>query len=78
MTFPNHLGELARASEHLCPEMLKQELLEIQKIRGYLPPTYLVHLSPEYEKEIIEEVAGVSRELNIPVRALAEGEKLTI
>jgi ribonuclease BN (tRNA processing enzyme) len=78
LTLPNRLGEEARASCHLCPEMLKQELLELRKIIGYLPPIYLVHLSPEYEQEIIEEAAVVSRELNIAIRALAEGEKLSI
>ncbi len=78
MTFPNRLGEEALASGHLCPEMLKQELLEFRKIRGYLPSTYLVHLSPEFEQEIIEEAAAVSRELNITIRAIGEGEKLSI
>ena len=78
MTFPNHLSEEARASGHLCPEMLKQELQEFRKIRGYLPATYLVHLSPEFEREICEEAEMLSRELNITIRALAEGEKLSI
>lgn len=78
LTLPNRLGEEAEASCHLCPETLKQELLEFRKIRGYLPPTCLIHLSPEFEQEIIQEAAAVSLELNIPIRALAEGEKLTI
>jgi hypothetical protein len=72
------MSEYARDSGHMCPEMLKQELLELRKIRGYLPPTYLVHLSPEFEKEICEEAGILSRELNITIRALGEGEKLSI
>ena len=78
LTLPNRLGEEARDSSHLCPETLKQELTEFRKIKGYLPPIYLVHLSPEYEQEIIEEAVVVSRALNIPIRAVAEGEKLSI
>jgi len=78
MTFPNRLGEEARASCHLCPEMLKQELLEFREIKGYLPSTYLVHLNPEFEREICEEAQILSRELNITIRALVEGEKLSI
>lgn len=78
LTLPNRLSEEARSSSHLCPETLKHELLEFRKIKGYLPPTYLVHLSPEFEKEIIEEASVVSQELSIPIRALAEGEKLII
>ncbi|MBM3148769.1 MAG: MBL fold metallo-hydrolase [Chloroflexi bacterium] len=78
VTLPNRLSEQAKASSHLCPDTLKQELLEFRKTKGYLPPTCLVHMSPEYEKEIIKEAAAVSRELRIPIRAMAEGDKLSI
>jgi phosphoribosyl 1,2-cyclic phosphodiesterase len=78
VTLPNRFCKEAETCGHLCPEMLKKELLEFRKVRGYLPPTYLVHLNPKFEKDICEEAKMVSQELDIPIRALSEGESLSI
>jgi hypothetical protein len=58
--------------------MLKKELIEFQKIKGYLPKIYLIHLSPEFENEIKNEIKGVAEELKHPIKIANEGERVII
>ncbi len=78
LTLPNRLRDVARDSGHLCAEMLKAELVEFQRIKGYLPRVNLVHMSPQYESEIEEDVKGVSEELALSISFSAEGEELIV
>ena len=52
---------------HLCPSLLKQELVNFQKIRGYSPRVILTHMNPEVEEEIREEAQQVAEELGIEI-----------
>ena len=45
-TYPDRLQSLAKDAGHLCPKMLKEELLEFRKRKGYLPKVVLIHMSP--------------------------------
>ncbi len=78
VTFPNSSERVAKDAGHLCPEMLKRELMEFRRIKGYLPQVVLIHLSPQFEEEIKKEVAQVANELRLSITIAAEGEKLTI
>jgi ribonuclease BN (tRNA processing enzyme) len=77
-TFPNRLEMAARDSGHLCPKMLKEELLEFRRIKGYLPRVVLVHLSPEFESEIRVEAGKIAQELNISLAIPSEGDTLLV
>jgi phosphoribosyl 1,2-cyclic phosphodiesterase len=78
LTFPNKLENRAINSGHLCPKMLKNELLNFYRIKNYYPRIYLIHLSPKLEKEIKGEIVNISRELNLPINITREGEKINI
>ena len=78
MTLPNRLKDIARESGHLCAELLKSELIEFQRIKGYLPRVALVHMSPQFEDEIEREVEKVCDELSISVSLVGEGEELIV
>ena len=78
LTFPNKLENRAINSAHLCPKMLKNELLNFQRAKKYYPEIYLIHLSPKLEKEIKREVMDVSNELDITINIAREGEKIKI
>lgn len=73
-TFPNRLEKMAKETGHLCPEILKTELSEFYKIKGYLPRTILSHLSPEFEPEIREESKLLAAKLHISIDVPVEGE----
>lgn len=75
-TFPNRLENVAKNAGHLCPDLLKTELYAFKEIKGYLPRVVLVHLSPEYENEIRNEVNGIAKELIASIKVASEGEIL--
>lgn len=78
MTFPNSLKATAAESGHLCPETLKNELLDFQRIKGYLPRVSLVHLSPQYECDIAADARKVAEDLSVSIIPAAEGEEIIL
>ena len=77
-TFPNKLENRAINSAHLCPKMLKKELIEFQKVKGNLPNIYLIHMSPPYEEEIRKEINEIEKDMNISINIACEGDKITV
>ena len=77
-TFPNRFEDVAKDAGHLCPEMLKGELIEFHRLKGYLPQVILIHLSPQFEEEIKEEAQEIARELKVSIEVACEGEKVVI
>ncbi|MCK4363017.1 MAG: lactamase, partial [Dehalococcoidia bacterium] len=63
---------------HLTPRLLKQELLDFKRVKGYLPPIVTVHMSPHVEGDIKEEVAQVAKELAANITPGYEGMKVII
>jgi len=78
VTFPNRLNALAKSAAHLCPRTLQKELVEFQQVNGYLPQVVLIHLSPEFEAEIKEDVKKISKKLRHPIDIACEGEILRV
>lgn len=77
-TFPNKLENRAINAAHLCPKLLKKELLELKNVNGNYPKIILIHLSPKFEKKIRKEVDEVAKELNISIDIASEGEEIII
>lgn len=73
LTAPNKYEENARKLLHLTPNLLKQELIHFQKLKGYLPQVVLVHMNPVQEKEIKAEIAVLAKELDISITLAYEG-----
>ena len=78
LTFPNRLRDVARDSGHLCAEMLKNELIEFQRIKGFLPRVSLVHMTPQYESQIEKEIKDIADKLPVSINLAAEGTELII
>lgn len=78
VTLSNRHDSLARESQHLTPNLLKEELLSFQKIRGYLPKVTLAHMDPEDEAEIKAEVAAISKELTASISLAYEGMEISL
>ena len=73
-TFPDRLYQVALASGHLCPKTLEQELGKFKKMKGYLPKVIVVHMNPQFEKEICKETGKVGERLSIPITIAREGD----
>jgi len=78
LTFPNRLKHYAINANHLCPELLKEELQSFKKIKGYLPKIMLIHLSPKYKEEIREEIKQISSELHHSIKIAVEDESVLV
>jgi Cft2 family RNA processing exonuclease len=78
MTWPNSLSNSARDAGHLCPEMLKEELTEFRRTKGYLPNVVTIHMSPRHEVKIKREIVQVARLLGISIHIPHEGEELVL
>jgi ribonuclease BN (tRNA processing enzyme) len=78
LTFPNRLENRAINSKHLCPKLLKKELIELHNVKDYFPKVVLIHLSPKDEEEIRKEVNEVSKELNLTIDIAREGDKISL
>ena len=77
-TWPNRLATTARAASHLCPEMLKDELIEFRRIKGYLPKIAVIHMSPKHESQIKRELREVAKLLRISIDIPREGDELIL
>ena len=78
VTWPNRLANMATAAAHLCPEMFKEELLELRRLKGCLPKVVVIHMSPQHETEIKRELREVAKLLRISIQVPDEGEKLVL
>jgi ribonuclease BN (tRNA processing enzyme) len=75
LTWPNALAHAAKDAGHLCPEMLREELIDFHGMKGYLPKVVAIHMSPQYESEIEREVREVAESLGTSIDIAHEGEK---
>ena len=76
VTAPNRYEEFAIRTGHLTPNLLKQELVSFQELKGYLPRIIAIHINPYLEKEIEAEIAQISKELNASIRLAREGMRI--
>lgn len=78
LTWPNSLANAAKDAGHLCPDMLKEELIEFRRVNGYLPKVVVIHMSPQHEPEIKGEVREVAELLGISIDIAHEGDELIL
>lgn len=78
LTLPQSMVEWAKKTGHLTPQLLKAELLDFRRAKGYLPSILLIHLSPLLENDIAAEVAGVARELGASISLGKEGAEVLL
>lgn len=77
-TFPNRLAKTADESGHMCPEMLKSELIQFLRIKGYLPKIFVIHISPQFEQEIEREIQEIGKEFGISIKITHEDDEITL
>jgi len=78
VTWPNSLVNAAKDAGHLCPEMLKEELIEFRRVNDYLPKVVVIHVSPQHEPEVERELREVAKLLEISIEIAREGEELIL
>jgi cAMP phosphodiesterase len=75
---PDRYEDWLRKVGHLCPRLLREELIQFRGLKGYLPRVIVIHIGNPYEQEIKEEVAQVARELEADISLGYEDMKITL
>jgi ribonuclease BN (tRNA processing enzyme) len=78
VTAPDRYEEFAHRSGHLTPGLLGRELDGFRRLKGYLPQVVLLHMNPEEENEITDEIAAVARSLNASIQLGYEGMEINL
>lgn len=76
--FSNRAQMMAAKPGHLCPVLLREELLAFRKQKGYLPYVVLTHLNPDMEAEIKEESRQLALELGAKIQPSYEGLEIVL
>jgi len=77
-TMPNRFEEFVIRTGHLSPRLLKQELIDFRRIKGYLPPVVLIHRSPQMEDEIKGEVEAELGDIDTTITFGYEGMRIQL
>ena len=72
------MEEWARKTTHLSPQLLRTELVEFRRLKGYIPRTVLIHLDPAHESEVAAEVAEIAQELAASITLGREGMTVSV
>jgi len=78
MSWPQKMEPWARKTTHLSPQILKADLEEFRRLKGYLPRTVLIHLDPAQESQVAAEVAEIARELDASIALGREGMVVSV
>jgi ribonuclease BN (tRNA processing enzyme) len=78
VTWSNAMADVSREAGHLCPSMLQAEMEEMRRIKNYLPQVVAIHMNPEYEAEIEQELAAVAESLGTGIEIAREGDYLSL
>jgi phosphoribosyl 1,2-cyclic phosphodiesterase len=75
---PDKYEDWLKKAGHLCTRLLKEELIQFRRLKGYLPRIIVIHIGNPYEQEIKEEVAQVGQELEADISLGYEDMKITL
>ncbi len=75
---PDRYEDWLTKAGHLCPRLLKEELIQFRRRKGYLPRVLVIHIGNPFENEIGEEVAHVAQELEVDISLGYEDMKITV
>lgn len=73
----SHIEEIKKFG-HLCPRLLKEELIQFRHRKGYLPCVIIIHIGNPVEDEIKEEVTQVAQELDADISLGYEDMTVTL
>jgi len=78
LTLPNRFEDIAIEASHLTPRLLERELVQFRQVKGYLPPVVTIHMNPQLEGEIRQEIAELARELGAEITLGYEGMRIAV
>ncbi len=71
VSFPNEMGQLARVTGHLTPDLLRDELKKMKRTPDRI---YVTHPKPQFIRKIRTQVAALRRQTGTAIEILKDGE----
>ena len=75
---PDKYEDWLKKAGHLCARLLREELTQFHRLKGYLPRVIVIHIGNPYEQEIKEEVAQVAQDLEADISLGHEDMRITL
>ena len=69
----NRMGEMMSKLRHLTPQMLVEELLQFQQMKGHIPRVIATHIPVALEGELRDELALAGKQLEMELEVAYEG-----
>jgi ribonuclease BN (tRNA processing enzyme) len=69
----NRMGETMSKLRHLTPQLLVEELLQFQRMKGHIPRVIATHVPIIYEEELRDELAEAGKMLESELEVAYEG-----
>jgi cAMP phosphodiesterase len=74
----NKVQDFLKSVGHLSAQFLKEELTQFRQIKGHLPRVVVIHIPPQFQRQVEQEVKEIARELGISIDIGYEGMKITL
>ncbi len=74
----NKFEEFLKSVGHLSAQLLKEELTQFRQIKEYIPRVVIVHIPPQYQGEVEQEIEDVARELGANIDVGYGGMKIAL
>jgi hypothetical protein len=74
----NKAQDFLKSVGHLSAQLLKEELVQFRQAKRYLPRVVVIHIPPQFQRGVEQEVEEVARELGISIDIGYEGMKITL
>jgi ribonuclease BN (tRNA processing enzyme) len=74
----NKFQDFLKSVGHMSSQLLKEELTQFRRIKGYLPRVVVIHIPPPFQRDVEQEVKEIARGLGISIDIGYEGMKITL
>ena len=74
----NEVQDFLKSVGHLSAQLLKEELVQFRQAKRYLPRVVVIHIPPQFQRGVEQEVKEVARELGVSIDIGYEGMKITL
>jgi len=74
----NKAQDFLKSVGHLSAQLLKEELVQFRQAKRYLPRVVVIHIPPQFQRGVEQEVKEVAQELGISIDIGYEGMKITL
>jgi ribonuclease BN (tRNA processing enzyme) len=74
----NKSQDYLKSVGHLSAGLLKEELVQFRQTKGYIPRVVVIHIPPQFEREVRQEVKRVARDLRTRIDVGYEGMEISL